>query len=443
MPLRMRPRRRLISLSPTLSFDVAVQTSFHSVPTSSLDAAAQTLPHSTLSQVVSTQVGSRPASSFSLDVTVQTPIRSTVSHDTSTQFILTELFIGCTFSNDPFDRQRSSSAQGDIGSVSLPPLPDIATTCTLSSSSLDNDDHVRTLAPRVLLQPPPGLEQFAPPPGLAIDAHLCALHMAYLLKRHLLRPRLRSAISAHAPTASCLYHPCGNTSCAISYYRQEKCLYCLWREPTILSIQILVQGLALFLNREPSFFLWSTLVNPNLLGTVILVQPTVTLCTINFAFPSFNGIQAQRAETLLTLSLLPVVSFMQLFFKKPVITSRTSLSSSLCALAIRTLLSCSTKTPSNLTLQFSHTRLTPQAKVRGEWSCSFVRGLLRRPSLSGSPTVTFCSVHIHNVVAKKRDASTEVLQRLYGYMREHNVDFISGDFNMSAFSTVGDVFYRC
>ena len=69
-----------------------------------------------------------------------------------------------------------------------------------------------------------------------------------------------------------------------------------------------------------------------------------------------------------------------------------------------------------------------------------VRGLLRRPSLSGSPTVTFCSVHIHYVVAKKRDASTELLQRLHGYMRELNVDFIGGDFNMSAFSSVGDVF---
>ena len=69
-----------------------------------------------------------------------------------------------------------------------------------------------------------------------------------------------------------------------------------------------------------------------------------------------------------------------------------------------------------------------------------VRGLLRRPCLSGSPTVSFCSEHIHNVVAKKRDASTELLQRLHGYMREHNVDFIGGDFNMSALSTVGDVF---
>ena len=69
-----------------------------------------------------------------------------------------------------------------------------------------------------------------------------------------------------------------------------------------------------------------------------------------------------------------------------------------------------------------------------------VRGLLRRPSHSGTPTVTFCSVYIHNVVSKKRDASTELLQRLHGYMKQHNVDFIGGDFNMSAFSTVGDVF---
>ena len=69
-----------------------------------------------------------------------------------------------------------------------------------------------------------------------------------------------------------------------------------------------------------------------------------------------------------------------------------------------------------------------------------VRGLLRRPSLSGSPTVTYCSEHIHNVVAKKRDASTELLQFLHAKMREHNVDFIGGDFNMSAFSTVSDVF---
>ena len=200
-----------------LSFDVAVQTSFHSVHTSSLDASVQTLPHST--QAVSTQMGSRPASSFSIDVTVQTLVRNIDLHDTATQLPLTEFFIGCIFSNDPLDRQGSSSAQSDIGSVPLPPHPDITTTCTLSSSSFDSDDHVRTLAPRFLLHPPPGLEQFAPPPGLEKYAHLCASHGTAATLATL-------SYLSHAPTASCLYHPCGNTPCALSHYRQEKCWYC-------------------------------------------------------------------------------------------------------------------------------------------------------------------------------------------------------------------------
>ena len=70
-----------------------------------------------------------------------------------------------------------------------------------------------------------------------------------------------------------------------------------------------------------------------------------------------------------------------------------------------------------------------------------VRGLLRRSSLSlsGTLTVTFCIVHIHHVVDKKRDASTVVLRRLHRYMQQHNVDFIGGGFNMSAFSTIDDV----
>ena len=66
-----------------------------------------------------------------------------------------------------------------------------------------------------------------------------------------------------------------------------------------------------------------------------------------------------------------------------------------------------------------------------------VRRLLRRASLSGTPTVTFCSVQIHNVVAKKRDASADLLWRLHG---QHNVDFTGGNINMGAFPTVGDVF---
>ena len=61
---------------------------------------------------------------------------------------------------------------------------------------------------------------------------------------------------------------------------------------------------------------------------------------------------------------------------------------------------------------FSASSKTPQAKVRGGMVLFIVRGQLRRPSLSGAPTVTFCSVHIHNVVDKKRDASTDLPRRL-------------------------------
>ena len=46
--------------------------------------------------------------------------------------------------------------------------------------------------------------------------------------------------------------------------------------------------------------------------------------------------------------------------------------------------------------------------------------LFFRFSLSGTPTVTFCSAHIHNVVAKKRDASTELYPQLVTCSRIHS-----------------------
>ena len=60
----------------------------------------------------------------------------------------------------------------------------------------------------------------------------------------------------------------------------------------------------------------------------------------------------------------------------------------------------------------------PDSTSKNTWGMVLliVRALLRRPSLSGTPTVTFCSVHIHNVVAKKRDASTDLLHFLHAKM---------------------------
>ena len=311
-----------------LSFDVAVQTSFHSVHTSSLDAAVQTLPHSTVSQDASTQMGA------SLDAAVQTPIRSTVLHDISTQLPLTE------FSMDVSSRTILLIVSArhrhkvilvvshclhflTLLRLALSAVPVLTVTIT-SALRL----HVSCCSHRRVSTTMPRLQ-------VSLLTPTCALHMAYLLKRHLCDPgyvQLSQSRSHSLLLAPSMWEHIMRAQ----PLQAREVLVLLWRDPTILSIQILVQVLALFLNREPSFFLWSTLVNPNLKGTVVLIQPTVISCIINFVFPSFNGIQARRAEILLTLSPLPVVSIMQLFFKKPVITSRTSLSSSMCAPAIRT-----------------------------------------------------------------------------------------------------------
>ena len=155
----------------------------------------------------------------------------------------------------------------------------------------------------------------------------CAPHMAYLLERHLCDP------SQSRPHSLLLVPSMWEHIMRDQRPPAREVPVLPWRESTILSIQILVQGLALFLHREPSFFLWSTLVNPNLKGTVVWIQHQFRLSLLQW-----NPGPTRRNPT--NMSPLPVVSIMQLFFKKPVITSRTSLSSFLCAPAIRTLLSC-------------------------------------------------------------------------------------------------------
>ena len=264
----------------------------------------------------------------------------------------------------------------------------------------------------------------------------CALHMAHLLQRHLYDPGYVQLFQLRLQQLpACTIHV--GTHHARSATTGKRSASTAWWELSITD----VQGLFLFLNRVPSFFLWSTMVNPNLKGTMVLIQLTVISCIINSIFPFFNGTQARRAKILLTLFPQPVGSSMRLFYRKSVIMFRTSPISSLCILATRTLLSCSTQDtfePDPMVLAFKE-----DSTSKGTWGMFLliVRGLLRRPSLSGTQTVTFCSVHIHNVVAKKRDASIELLQRLHGYMKKHKVDFIGSDFNMSAFlSTVGDVF---
>ena len=294
-------------------------------------------------------------------------------------------------------------------------LPDIATTCTLSSSSLDRDDHVRTLAPRVLLQPPPRLEQYAPPPGLdKSDAHLCASHGIPVKAAPAATPSTLQLSQSRPHSLLFVPSMLEHILCAQLLPAREV-LVPPWRESTILSIQILVHGLALFLNREPLFFLWSTLVNPNLMGTVALIQSTVISCIINIRLSllQWNPGPARRNPTNIVsvaCGKFHAVILQEASDHVPHISGQFLVCTGNTDLAI--LLNKDTFEPDPIVLTYK-----VDSTSKGTWCMVLliVRGLLRRPSLSGSPTVTFCSVHIHNVVAKKRDASTELLQRLYGY----------------------------
>ena len=154
----------------SLSFDVAVQTPFHSVLILSLDAAVQTLPHSTASQDVSTQMGARPVSSFSLDAAVQTPLRCSVSHDTSTQLPLTHSRSSLLDVSSLTILLIVSARHRHKATLVAPHRLHLLTLLRLAVSAVP----ALTETPRVLLQPPPGLEQYAPPPGLDKDVHLCA-----------------------------------------------------------------------------------------------------------------------------------------------------------------------------------------------------------------------------------------------------------------------------
>ena len=86
--------------------------------------------------------------------------------------------------------------------------------------------------------------------------------------------------------------------------------------------------------------------------------------------------------------------------------------------------------------------ISEESTSKNTWGLTalVVRGHLRRPPVGAPQTVTLCSVHLHNVVAKKRDAATSLLQRLYAHMKMLDVDFIGGDFNTAVRGPVADVF---
>ena len=292
--------------------------------------------------------------------------------------------------------------------------------------------------PRALLQPPPGLEQPAPPSGPAIGSHLYTTHGASTTAAPL-RARLRSAISVSPPqppacTTHVGTHPVRS---ATSAKRSASTALAGTHNPVGSDPRT---GTGPFPKPRALVLPMVKFGQPksDRLGHIDTVDSDLMHHQFRLSLLQWNPGPARRNPTNIVSAACG--KFHAVILQEAVITFRTSLISLWRSLATRTSLSCSTRIPLSLTrivLTFK-----ADSTSKGTWGMVLliVRGLLRRPSLSGSPTVTFCSVHIQNVVAKKRDASTELLQFLHAKMREHNVDFIGGDFYMSAFSMVGDVF---
>ena len=378
----------------TLSCDVAVQTSFFGAPALSLDAAARTITPSTLSQHVSTQMGSRSASSFSVDASVQNTAHSAVLIDAATQLNLTEFLIGWIYSDQPVDRRHPF--------------------CQSPPSRLGA--HVAPL-------PPPGLEQPAPSPVIATQpqslTNVSSSHCPTLqptastthVGTHPVRPAgsKGSASTAHAGNHNS-NGPCPRTE-VIPFSK-----------PNAVVLPMLNFGHSKTCGPRPVATADSDIMHHQFRLSLLQWNPGPARRNptniVSAACGKFHAVILQEAS-----DHVPHISTYFLAY-----TDNTDLA---------ILLNKDTFEPDPFITSF---KVDSTSKNTWGMVLLIVRAMLRRPSLSGSPTVTFCSAHIHNLVAKKRDPSTGLLQFLHSKMLAYNNDFIGGDFNMSAFSTVSDVF---
>ena len=331
----------------TLSCDVAVQTSFYGTHTLSLDAAAQTL-----SQHVSTQMGSRSASSFSVDTSVQTPIRCVVQHDAATQLPLTEFFIGCIYS----DRQNPVRQ-------SPPPMQ----------------------GSHALPQPPPGLAQPAPLPELAAYSHLltnvssssCHTQQSPVSTTHVGTHPVRTATSARRSASTALagtHNPVG------SNLRTDTGLF---SKPRAVVLPMVSFG-------QPK---------SNRLGPIATVDSDLMHHQFRLSLLQWNPGPARRNPTNIVSAAcgkFHAVILQEASDHVPHISDQFMAFTDNMDLAI--LLNKDTFEPDPTVLTF---KADSTSKSMWGMVLLIVRALLRRPSLSGTPAATFCSVHIHNVVAKK------------------------------------------
>ena len=174
------------------------------------------------------------------------------------------------------------------------------------------------------------------------------------------------------------HHPCGNTSCALSYYLQEKCKcrpsgnpQSCWRR----SSSPVVLPMVKFGQSKPA-------------GLVTLIQPTAISCIINTVSLFFSEIQDRPAGTPPTLLRRPVGRFHAVVLQEasdhvPQISDQFIACTGNRDLAI--LLNKDTFEPDLVVLAF---RENSTSKGTRGMVLLIVRSLLRRSSLSG--TLTHC-----------------------------------------------------
>ena len=359
-----------------------------------MDADVQTPPYSPLSQDVSTQIGSRTVFSFSVDAALQTSTHSVVLLDAATQLDLTEFLIGWIFSDSPLDRRHPF--------------------CQSPPSVLGS--HVVPL-------PPPGLEQPAPSPEIA--THSQSLTIASTSHCPTLQPTASTTHVGTHPVRHAGAKRSASTAYAGTHNSNGPCPrseVAPFIKPNAVILTMINFGHSKTSGPSPIATADSDIMHHQFRLSLLQWNPGPARRNptniVSAACCKFHAVILQEAS-----DHVPHISD---YFRA--YTDNTDLA---------ILLNKDTFEPDPFVISFK-----VESSSKNTWGMVLliVRALLRRPSISGSPTVTFRSAHIHNVVAKKRDASTELLQFLHSKMLEYKVDFIGGDFNMSAFSTVSDVF---
>ena len=349
---------------------------------------------------------SRFVPSLLLDAAVHTPLYSVVAHDVSTQLPLTEFFIGCILSNDPLDHQALSLAHCNNGSASSPKPPDITTLCSISSTSHTSDGHEHNTAPHALLQPPPGLEEYAcqhashgiPVEAAPVRPRLCASisvtpPQSHVSTTHVGTHPVRSAPTCKRSASTALvgtHNPVGADPLAgTGPFPKPKAL---------------VLPMVKFGQSKPDGLRHIDTADSDLMHH----QYRLFLLQWNPGPPRRNPNDIIAA----VCGKFPAVILQEASDHVPHISDQFIAHTCNTDLAI--LLNKDTFEPDPTVLAFRQSSTS-----KGTWGMVLliVRGLLRRPSFCGTPTVTFCSVHIHNVVAKKRDASTDLFHRLHGIWR--------------------------